>query len=175
LYADGRIEFHYLDMNITEAVVGIAPGELRNGSTAADLSTGVSSPVGGAVAEVFSATTEMDPIAISQKFYRNHDDIYDYVVVFNNMGLSESGGFASERNVRNRVLGLGTFFGGSLRENPMIDFGPDYGSRLRLQSYLTMGPLSNYPADPKAVVPVFVSSRNTPLSILGQESGHRFL
>src|SRR5262249_33430870 len=39
LYADGRIEFHYLDMNITEAVVGIAPGELRNGSTAADLST----------------------------------------------------------------------------------------------------------------------------------------
>jgi len=172
LYSDGRIEFHYRDINITEAVVGIAPGQLRNGSTPADLSVGVPSAVSGAIAETFSAQTEMDPIAISQKFYRNHDDVYDYVVVFNNMGLSEGPGvFASERNIRNRVRGAGDF----LRTNPIFDAGPEFGSSLRLQSFLVMGPLTNYPGDPKSVLPLFASSRNTALSILGQESGHRFL
>ncbi len=172
LYSDGRIDFHYQNVTISEAVVGIAPGGGQGGSTTADFSVGVPSPSSGAIAEIFSASTEMDFVTISQKFYRNHDDVYDYVVLYNNLGLTEGAqAFATERNIRNRVLGAGTF----LRDNPIFDQGADYGSPLRLQSFLDMGPLSNYPVDPKQVVPIFASSRNTALSILGQETGHRFL
>jgi uncharacterized protein (TIGR03437 family) len=172
LYADGRIDFHYQSITANEAVVGIAPGSLLNGSTPADFDMGVAAPAAGALAEVFSPTTQMDPVAISQKFYRNHEDAYDYVVVFNNLGLTESAGaFASERNVRNQVRGIG----GILRDNPIFDLGADFGSPVRLQSFLTMGPLSNYPPNPGDVIPIFSSSGNTPLTILGQESGHRFL
>ncbi|MBI3696914.1 MAG: hypothetical protein HY238_19030, partial [Acidobacteria bacterium] len=172
LYPDGRIEFHYRDININKAVVGIAPGGTRNGETAAHFSAGMASPVGGAIAEIFSASTELDVVAISQKFYRSHEDAYEYVVLFNSLGLTEGPGtFASERNIRNRVLGIGNI----LRASPVFDAGDEFGSPLRLQSFLNMGPLTNYPANPTDVLPLFATSRNTTLTILGQESGHRFL
>lgn len=174
LYPDGRIEYNYRGITIDDAVVGVAPGALRNGSTPTDLSGGLASPASGAIAEIFSSITAVDFVAVAQKFYRNHDDIYDYIVLFNNLGFTGEDSplaFASERGLRNQVLGIGKL----LRQSPIFDSGADFGSALRLQSFVNMGPLSNYPSDPKQVIPVFASSRNTPLTVLGQESGHRFL
>ncbi len=172
LFPDGRMEFHYRDITAPEAVVGIAPGELRNDLRSADFSQGVSPASAGAIAEIFSNTTSMDVAVIARKFYRNHDDSYDYLVLYNNMGLAPAPGtFAFLMHIRNQVLGIG----GLLRENPVFDGGDEFGSPLRLQSLLNLGPLSSYPANPGQVIPVFSSSRNTALTILGQESGHRFL
>ncbi len=171
LYSDGRIEFHYRDITVNDAVVGIAPGGLREGARSADLSSGVALPTSGAIAEIFSSRTEMDDVTISQKFYRSHDDSYDYLVVFNNLDLTLGPGFfAGERNVRNRVLGIG----GLLRTNPVFDNGLEFGSPGRLQSFLNFGPLSQYPENPKDIIPLFAASRNTTLGVMGQEAGHRF-
>lgn len=172
LYAGGRIEFHYRDITLSDAVVGLAPGELRNGSVAADFSAGVPTATSSALAEIFSSTTDIDEVTISHKFYRNHDDAYDLVIAFNNFDLQLGpGAFAGEINVRNRVLGIGDL----LRSGPVFDSGAEFGSPLRLQSFVNMGPLSNYPPGPRDIIPQFAISRNTPIGVLGQEVGHRFL
>jgi uncharacterized protein (TIGR03437 family) len=172
LYAEGRIEFHYLDITINEAVVGIAPGHLRNDVAAADFSAGFPSPGAGAIAEIFSSVTDVDVTVVTRKFFRNHDDSYDYLVLFNNMGLPAGpGAFAFLMHIRNRVQGIGTL----LREGPIFDNGAEFGSPARLQAFLNLGPIANYPANPGQVIPVFASSGNTALTILGQEAGHRFL
>ena len=173
LYADGRIEFHYSSITTTEGVVGLAPGQLQGEAQPADLSVGVTVPASAAVAEVFTAATDVDLVAVTQKFYRNHDDAYDFIVIFNNLGITPGppGAFAFLLHARNRVLGIG----GLIQAQPVFDFGAAYGSPFRLQSVISMGPLSNYPADPNQVIPVFAASRNTGVTILGQESGHRFL
>jgi uncharacterized protein (TIGR03437 family) len=174
LYSDGRIEFHYSEITTSEAVVGIAPGRLQGEAQAADLSAGLAAPASGAVAEIFTAVSEIDFAAVTQKFYRNHEDAYDFVVVFNNLGISPGGPgtFAFLQHLRNQVRGIG----GLIQVEPVFDFGAEFGSPLRLQSLISMGPLSNYPADPNEVIPVFAgTSRNTAVTILGQESGHRFL
>ncbi len=175
LYPDGRIDFNYQTIATgTAAVVGIAPGFQQSGFTAVDFSAGVAVPRGGALAEVFSNRNSIDFIAVSQKFYRNHEDAYDYIILFNTLGFTgedDPGAFSAERNIRNHVRGIG----GLSRGNSVFDDGLSWGSPLRLQSFVNMGPLANFPANPADIIPAFASSRNTPLSILGQESGHRFL
>src|SRR5205807_5664986 len=57
----------------------------------------------------------------------------------------------------------------------MLDIGQEFGSPRRLQAVLNMGPPSQYPADPNAVVPARFLSRDTPLTVLGHEAGHLFL
>lgn len=172
LYPDGRIEFHYQSITGQSAVIGIAPGAQSNGVTAADFSVGVSASASGAIFEAFTQSPSIDFVGVSQKFYRNHDDAYDYIVLFNTVGFSgepDPSGFAAERNVRNQVQGIG----GILRSNPIFDDGPAWGSALRLQSFVNMAQLSSYPADPTAIISIL--GPNNTLSVLGQENGHRFL
>jgi uncharacterized protein (TIGR03437 family) len=166
----GTIEFHYEDITTEDAVTGVMPGRLRGEPTAADLSAGAQQTTPGALAEIFSPRTDLDTAAAGQRFYLNHDDNYDFLVVFNNFGLSAGPNvFAFEENVRNEVLGIG----GLLLNSPVVDFGLDFGSARRLASFLNMGPLSSYPADPTQKI-LGLSENNT-LSVMGQESGHRFL
>src|SRR6185503_9522259 len=68
LYADGRIEFHYRDINVTQTVVGIAPGQLRNDVQMVDLSVGLTTPASGAIAEIFSSGTDVDITVVTRKF-----------------------------------------------------------------------------------------------------------
>ena len=169
LHADGRIEYHYLTISAASSVVGIMPGELRGGATAADLSQGVSEQAAGALAEVFSALRDVDLFTAAQKFYQDHDDVYDFLVVFNAFDLQPPGSaFAFEINVRNQVRGIGNVLPGL----SLFDFGPELGSARRLQSFISMGALSQYPEDPAVRIPIV--GENTTLSVLGQEAGHRF-
>ena len=171
LHPDGTVEFHFADVSLNTAVVGIMPGYLQGQSTPADFDEGVPDPVAGALGEIFSPITTIDCFALTQKFYRNHDDAYDFIVVFNDFRLPAApGAFAFEVNVRNEVLGIGDLLSGG---QTVFDFGPDFGSPRRLQSFLNMGPLSNYPPDPTERIPVI--GQNNTLSVMGQEAGHRFL
>ncbi len=172
LYPDGRIEFHYRDITVSDAVVGIAPGQLRNDVTSVDFSLGLAAPSAGAIAEIFSTATDVDISVVARKFFRNHDDAYDYIVLFNNLGLPAGpGAFAFLLHVRNQVQGIGTL----LRDSPVFDHGAEFGSPLRLQAFLNLGPTANYPSSPTQVIPVFASSGNSAVTIMGQEAGHRFL
>ena len=169
LYPDGRIEFSYSNVNtlIATAVVGIAPGNLQAATTMVDFLTDPSADYSSAVMEEFSSGTTIDIVAAAQQFYQTHEDAYDYLVLYNNLGISasETGGvLAYESNVRNSVSGLGL--------DP-LDLGAEYGSPSRLQSIMNMGPLNQWNTNPLGPVP----GRNgdTPLSILAHEAGHLFL
>jgi uncharacterized protein (TIGR03437 family) len=50
-----------------------------------------------------------------------------------------------------------------------------FGSKGRLQAVLNLGPLTEYPANPNAIVPARFLTGDTPLTILGHEAGHLFL
>jgi len=170
LFSDGRVEFIYGSITVPNAVVGILPGRSEGEPTPVDMSIGLTGPATGAVAEIFTNLRALDCFAATQQFYRNHDDVYDFVVFFNDIGLSNGPGqFAFEVNVRNNVQGIGDL----LFNDPMFDFGVDFGSPRRLASFLSMGPLSNYPTDPTQRIPAI--GENSTLSVLGQEVGHRFL
>ncbi len=171
LHQDGRIEFHYAAINLSDIVVGIVPGRLQGDAAAVDFSEGVVEPAAGGLAEIFTRVTSVDTVAVTRKFYRNHSDAYDFLVLFNNMALQAGpGSFAFELNIRNEVDGIGS---PQPDGNPIFDFGPTFGSPARLQSYLNMGPLTNYPDDPTASIPIL--GHNNTLSVFGQEAGHRFL
>jgi uncharacterized protein (TIGR03437 family) len=167
LYPDGRIEFAWAGIGIDSAVVGIAPGGLRNGSAVLSFLTDPSATYAGLVAERFSNNVDVDLEAAAQQFYQTHDDAYDYLVFYNNMNISAGSGAVSwEFTVRNQRTGYG---------DPIVDAGLEYGSPRRLQAILNMGTLSQFPTDPKGHVAARGSTADTPLSILGHETGHLFL
>ncbi len=169
LGADGSIAFHYHTANLAAVVTGVFPGRLEGDPQAVDFSAGPTGPALGGLAELFQLAPQLDVFAASQQFYRNHDDAYEFIVLFNGLGMSAGpGSFAFEINVRNEVLGIGDL----LSPEPVFDLGPEFGSPSRLESFLNMGPLSNYPGDPAARIPLI--GENSTLSVLGQEAGHRW-
>ena len=167
LYPDGRIETAFSAITTSEAVVGISPGSLPGASAVVSFNQGSASTFTGTVAERFSGSEAIDVVFTAQKFYETHDDAYDYLVLYNNLGIPASdGAVAYELTLRNLREGYG---------DEQIDVGALYGSRRRLQGFLNMGPLSQYPRDPSGIVPARATSRDTPLSVLGHEAGHLFL
>jgi hypothetical protein len=167
LYPNGQIEFTWSDVAVVNAVVGIAPGHLQGGSTVLSFTAGGTQEFSGAVGERFSAGDSIDIVTAAQQFYASHEDAYDYLVIFNAEGVEAApGAVAYEVTVRNQRSGYG---------DSKHDTGQDFGSPRRLQAVLNMGPLSQYPVDPNAVVPARFLSRDTPMTVLGHEAGHLFL
>ena len=168
LYPDGRIEFSYAGAKPTSAVVGIAPGALQGSISLVDYLNDPSATYTAAVAEGFGNSLDIDIVTLAQQFYRTHEDAFDYLVVYNNMEIAamSDGVVAYENTVRSR----GSGYGPAARDD-----GALYGSPARLQSILNMGPLSEYPTDANALVPARASAGDTPLTILGHETGHLFL
>jgi len=167
LYPDGRIQFSYNGINASSAVVGIAPGNLKGSTTLVDFRTDPSGDYSAAVAERFGNTLGIDIVTVAQQFYQTHEDAYDYLVIYNNMGIpSMPGAVAYESTVRSSGTGYGY---------PVQDAGQQYGSASRLQSVINMGQLDEYPVDPTQLVPLRASAGDTPITILGHETGHLFL
>ncbi|MBK9168657.1 MAG: hypothetical protein IPM24_14470 [Bryobacterales bacterium] len=167
LYPDGRIEFAYSVIAVGGAVVGIAPGNLQGSTNVVAFVDGSTQEYSSAIVERFGGVDEVDLVSAAQKFYENHDDAYDYLVFYNTFGLSPApGAVALQISTRNRSEGIG---------DPLIDVGRLYGSSHRLQAVLDLGPLAQYPVDPRGILTARQSSRDTPLSILGHEAGHLFL
>lgn len=167
LYADGRIEFAYQSISTLEAVVGIAPGRFLGGTNVVSFSDGGADESDGAIVEGFTLFRAIDDIRTAQVFYETHDDAYDYLVIYNDLGIpAASGAVAYQLLVRNHRTGYGDL---------IMDRGAELGSPRRLQAVMQMGQLDQYPTDPNAVVPARAFARDTPLTILGHEAGHLFL
>lgn len=167
LYPDGHIDLTYDGVNTSGAVVGISPGSLLGTSTVLSFSGGSGAEFSSTVAERFGGTNEIDIETAAQKFYRTHEDAYDYLVIYNNLGIPASRtAVAFEQSVRS----LGTGYG-----KETFDDSSETGSAGRLQALLNMGPLSQYPSDPAALVTARASVGDTPITVLGHEAGHLFL
>jgi uncharacterized protein (TIGR03437 family) len=167
LLATGVIEIAYQTMDSEEGVVGIAPGDLQAGTNVVSLIDSSGRSFVGAVAERFALQESLDTVTASQRFFENHEDAYDYLVVYNALGITAGTGVvAFEVTVRNQRTGFG---------DSIVEAGAQYGSPRRLQAVLNMGPVTQYPVDPNAVVPSRFSSRDTPTTILAHEAGHLFL
>ena len=167
LYPDGKIEFAYNGINAQTAVVGITPGGLLGSSAVVAFLSGSSAEYSSTIAERFIGIEEVDIVTVAQKFYENHEDAYDYLVIYNNLDVSAGGSaVAFEVTVRNRSSGTG--------EAPSDD-APEFGSPARLQAMMNMGHLSQYPTDPRGIVLARQQARDTPLTILAHEAGHLFL
>jgi uncharacterized protein (TIGR03437 family) len=169
LYPDGSIQFSYSGVNPTSAVAGIAPGNAKPGTNIVSFLNDTSATYTAAVAERFGSTQEIDIVTAAQKFYQTHQDAYDYLVIYNTNGMNVgamSGALAYEATVRSTGSGYGV--------DP-IDNGAEYGSASRLRAVLNMGTLRMYPTNPNSPVPVRAQNGDTPLTVLGHESGHLFL
>ena len=169
LYPTGRIELTYTSVSATldKAVVGLTPGGLQPVSLV-DLSTASGTFTKG-IAESYTSSSvpQVDMMAAAQRFFQTHDDIYDYVVVYNSMGIAaDAGVVAYEVTTRSHGDGYG---------DTSTEAGLDYGSKRQLQAVLNLGPTTQYPADPFGIVPSRGNIGDTPVSILSHESGHLFL
>jgi uncharacterized protein (TIGR03437 family) len=167
LYPDGRIQFAFSDVRTLEAVVGISPGGAQGTTSLVSFAGGSSEEFSSTVAERYTNVTEIDIVTAARKFFETHEDAYDYLVFFNNLGIPAStGAVAYEVTLRNHRTGYG---------DPEWDQGAIVGSPSRLQAIMNMGPLNQYPDDPNAIVLARYTSRDTPLTVLGHEAGHLFL
>ncbi len=167
IQADGRISFAYETITTVSAVVGISPGGGEGSTRVVSFVDGSPDEFSGTVAERFTFLEEVDVILASQKFFKERDDAYDYLVFYNNLGIeADVGTVAFEITIRNRREGIG---------DPLVDFGEFVGSKSRLQAILNLGPLNQYPENPNAVVARRFAAGDTPLTVLGHEAGHLFL
>jgi uncharacterized protein (TIGR03437 family) len=168
LYVDGSIQFSYSGVTSDVAAgVGIAPGSAAPGTSVVSFRNDPSADYPAAVAESFGSTVEVDIVTVAQRFYETHEDAYDYLVIYNNMDVAAmAGALAYESTVRSSSTGYGV---------PPQDYGPEYGSAARLRSVMNMGRLGDYPVNPNDVVQARAAAQDTPLTVLGHESGHLFL
>src|SRR5712691_3049259 len=166
IYPDGRIEIAYRSTNPPDAVTGITPGSYQPVALVA-FSSAPSGTFAGGVAEIFSSSDALDPLAAEQRFYQTHEDAYDYLIFYNAESVAAGPGIvAYEATVRSNGQGYG---------DSNYDDGAEYGSKRRLQAVLNLGPLSQYPPNPNASVPARAVTGDTPLTILAHETGHLYL
>src|SRR5262249_33640762 len=155
LYPDGRIVFAYLTAAPAGAVVGIAPGAAKGASSLVSFRNDPSAEYGAAVVERFGNSLEIDTGLVGQRFFQNHDDAYDYLVIYNNENInSAAGAVAYESTVRSSGSGWGV---------PEVDDGQQYGSASRLRSVLNLGQITQYPIDPNGPVALRAAAQDTPL------------
>ncbi|MEO8659190.1 MAG: hypothetical protein ABI693_12015, partial [Bryobacteraceae bacterium] len=168
LVADGHIEFAWSTIQpIDSAVVGISPGHLLGSSQFVDLSAPPAGEYSAAVVESFQTSTSIDLVRVAQRFYETHEDAYDYLVVYNALGVAAApGAVAFESTVRNERTGYG---------DVPVDIGTLYGSPRRLQSVINMGNVDQYSADIRGTVDGRTTTGDTPLSVIAHEMGHLFL
>lgn len=162
LLADGAIEIRYGEtITLGEAVVGVSPG--RTASFAPVDLTGASPVAGGGAAagERFAARAQMDNVALARRFYASHADAFDQLVVWTDTSYVQNA-FAYETNIKNQISGIGL---------DLFDYAAEYGSGGSLESFVMMDVLTKYPADPAQRF----SGENSTLSLIGQETGHRWL
>jgi hypothetical protein len=162
LLPDGAIEFKWIGTpsSLSDAVVGISPG--RTGDfTPVNLSDAGPTGAPAALGERFSASPQLDTVALLRKFYRDHPDNYDQVIIWTDTSLIRDS-FAYESTVANEIRGIGL---------PLFDASGDFGSSGRLKSFAVMDWISKYPDDPTQR---FLGENST-VSVLGQEVGHRWL
>ena len=163
LLPSGVIEVRFGDaITLDDAIVGLSPG--RTGQfNPVDLSAGNSSaPASTAIGQRFSENPDIDLVAVARKFYQTHPDIFDQLVIWTDTRVVSGNTFAYETTVANDIRGIGV---------GIFDSSRDFGSGGRLRSLVLMDAITKYPTNPAQS---FLGEDST-LSLLGHESGHRWL
>jgi hypothetical protein len=111
--------------------------------------------------------TILDLAAVTQAYYRTHDDDVPVLAIYLASGLSQWLGsptaLASAWPVRNEIDGIGL---------SRFDVGASFGSPSKLEVALTMNGLDRYLDDPEAIKP---GDTFNAMGILAHEFGHRWL
>jgi hypothetical protein len=162
LLPNGNVDVRFgSGIGLKDAVVGISPGHTGQFTTA-DLSVGPTPGGAAALGERFSQDPDLDLVAVARKFYATHGDIFDQLVIWTDAKVVSGDTFAFETTVANEIRGIGV---------DIYDSSRDFGSGGRLRSMVMMDALTKYPSTPTEK---FLGENNT-VSVLGQESGHRWL
>jgi hypothetical protein len=161
LFPNGRILFAYGQLGAPEGVVGATPGRGKPFEFI-DFTTELPvAPSRLGIMERFGTSPEVDDLAIAATFLESFKDIYDHVIVWLDFPFNLGNAFAFELTLKNDIKGIGL---------SKFDFSDSAGSNGNLESYVQMGALSNYPANPETE---FLGTNST-LEVLGQETGHRW-
>ena len=168
LRREGTIEIAWKAVTVDDAVVGVASGDTHGSPAVVDFSIASTAVYPSTVAERFAGSDSIDIFAAAQRFYQSHEDAYDYLVFYNNLGIeADAGAVAYETTVRNiNRSGYG---------DTGVDVGIEAGSSKRLQALLNLGSLDQYPSDPDGPIALRRPSPDTPRTIIGHEAGHLFL
>ena len=142
LWADGHIDFVY-DTELATSIEEAATGP-------------------GALAESFRDRDGLDTVAVARKFFATHPDDYQQLIVYTSRRLVPAGTFSFEETVHNTDAGIGA---------SQADLTAEYGSRGRLESFITMDTIGKYPDD---INQRFLGEDST-LTVLANEVGHRWL
>ncbi|HEU0004824.1 MAG TPA: IPT/TIG domain-containing protein, partial [Terriglobia bacterium] len=162
LFADGAFELVYGGVSAQSGIAGWSGGRSSQVLGLVDLSASSGILFSGPKAERFARTTELDLPALGAKFYQTHGDEYDQLVMFTNFSFDLEGAFAVQFYIKNEIRGIGL---------GQFDFASELGSSGRLQSFLAMNQLAEFPDDPDTVF----AETNSTVNIIGQEAGHRWL
>lgn len=169
LFNNNRILFTFSDVQSRTGLTGISQGLALLGSVV-DFTEDLPLPrvaFRTAIYESFDGRFQI--AAIARKFYRTHEDDYEFLTAF---GTSDTpydvvggGGFAFYAPIQNNVRGIGRSVG-------EFNGGPRaFGSAGRLEGFINFNKLGEYPSNPNQT---FLGTNST-LDIMAQEFGHRWL
>jgi hypothetical protein len=162
LFASGAIDVKFgPEVTLREALVAVSPGR-GSSFIPVDLSANTRLAGGaGAVGERFAEDAELDTAQTARRFFASHADAFDQLVIFTDTPVVTDA-FAFESTISNAIRGIGV---------DTFNQSADFGSGGTLQSLVVMDNVAKYGDDPNAKI----LGENSALSILGQESGHRWL
>lgn len=149
-------------ISLRDAVVGVSPGRTGQFNNADLSGGGGGAGASTALGERFSRDPDIDLVAVARKFYQTHPDLFDQLVIWTDTRVVSGNTFAYETTVSNDIRGIGA---------GIFDSAADFGSGGRLRSLVLMDTLTKYPASPTQR---FLGEDST-LSLLGHETGHRWL
>jgi hypothetical protein len=165
LFPNGRITMAYEDVDALTGIVGVSPGG-PGPVNLVDLSSEL--PLTGkrdAIAEQFSEEPQIDDQAAARAVLSVVRDKYDVIVLFADFRIDLDGdALAYNSAIKNDIRGIGDDVG--------YDFSASYGSDGRLEAFVQMGSLANYPVAPNNLIRF---SEAPGIGILAHEVGHRWL
>jgi hypothetical protein len=162
LLPDGAVEMRYgTSIGLRDVIVAVSPGR-ANDFSPVDLSAGASTTTAATVGERFGSARDLDLAAVARRFYADHPDAYDQLLIWTDTSLVSGNTFAFETTVKNEIQGIGV---------PVYDTASSFGSGGRLRSVVMMDALAKYPSDPRQKF----LGENDVVGLMGQEVGHRWL
>jgi hypothetical protein len=168
LFPSGNFTITYngIGSNV-DSIIGFHPGGSNTPLEEISYTPGLphTSAAGAAVFEQYYSYPDplVDEVALFQKFYTHFPDDFFQLVYFSNFTQTMNGAFAYEKNLKNDVTGIGL---------SVFDGSAQYGSNGVLESLCNMSIIDQW-ASPDPAARIFGKGNNF-LTIMGQESGHRW-
>lgn len=117
------------------------------------------------------ASNSLDHIAVVEKFYQIHDDLYDFLLIFSGVPVTNGSVFKLVHNVTTGTTVDVEDNRGVLASHPVagLPFDAATGTIRNLKCITQYVDLTNLPVDPNTLI---AGNNDTPLSLIAQEIGH---